>query len=220
MLSQMSFWRSERSNLGICDLLICTNISENGTCKGQSLYETHTVSPIWSLSWHPDPWPWMTFKCQIKAIGFLMGCIFWMVVFQLTSWPLMAFKCQIEVIECLVGCISWIVHVIILMCVNNAQIWLPGNYGSDFEQYLNWLKLDPISFLVNFSHELAQIMTTYTYMTSYRLNTWFWAMFEPTLTWPNFSVGQLLRELAHIMTTYDFLSAKQTIRAMFEPTST
>ena len=28
-------------------------------------------------------------------------------------------------------------------------------------------------------------------MTSYGLNEWFWAMFEPTWTWPNFTFGQL-----------------------------
>ena len=34
----------------------------------------------------------------------------------------------------------------------------------DFEQYLNRLQLDPISLLVNFSHELAQLMTTYDFL--------------------------------------------------------
>ena len=28
-------------------------------------------------------------------------------------------------------------------------------------------------------------------MTSYRLDEWFWAMFEPTWIWPNFTFGQL-----------------------------
>ena len=28
-------------------------------------------------------------------------------------------------------------------------------------------------------------------MTSYGLDEWFWAMFEPTPTWPNFDFGQL-----------------------------
>ena len=37
---------------------------------------------------------------------------------------------------------------------------------NDFEQYLNWLQLDPISFLVNFSHELAQIITTYDFLSA------------------------------------------------------
>ena len=27
-------------------------------------------------------------------------------------------------------------------------------------------------------------------MTSYGLDQWFWAMFEPTWTWPNFTFGQ------------------------------
>ena len=29
-------------------------------------------------------------------------------------------------------------YVVIWICVTNEQIWLPGNYGSDFEQYLTW----------------------------------------------------------------------------------
>ena len=28
-------------------------------------------------------------------------------------------------------------------------------------------------------------------MTFYELDEWFWAMFEPTWTWPNFTSGQL-----------------------------
>ena len=28
-------------------------------------------------------------------------------------------------------------------------------------------------------------------MTSYGLDEWFWAMFEPTWTWPNFTFGKL-----------------------------
>ena len=40
------------------------------------------------------------------------------------------------------------------------------NYGSDFEQYLNRLQLDPISLLVNFSHALAHIMTTYDFISA------------------------------------------------------
>ena len=28
-------------------------------------------------------------------------------------------------------------------------------------------------------------------MTSYGLDEWFWPMFEPTCTWPYFTVGQL-----------------------------
>ena len=106
---------------------------------------------------------WPNFTCNAYSM-----------VFQLTSWsltlddiwPWMTFKDQIKVFECLVGCISWIVYVIIWISVNNEQIWLPGNYGSDFEQYLNRLQLDPISILVNFSHELAQIMTTYDFLSA------------------------------------------------------
>ena len=29
-------------------------------------------------------------------------------------------------------------------------------------------------------------------MTSFGLDEWFWAMFESTWTWPNFTFGQLL----------------------------
>ena len=81
-------------------------------------------------------------------------------------WHWIIFKGQTKVFECLVGCISWIVYVIILICVNNEQIWLPGSYGSDFEQYLNRFQLDPISLWVNLPHELAQIMTTYDFLSA------------------------------------------------------
>ena len=36
-----------------------------------------------------------------------------------------------------------------------------GNYGNDFEKYLNRLQLDTFSLLVNFTLELAHIMTPY-----------------------------------------------------------
>ena len=55
---------------------------------------------------------------------------------------------------------------VICICVNNEKKQLPGNYGSDFEQYLNQIQLDPISLLVNFSHELAQIITTYDFLSA------------------------------------------------------
>ena len=58
---------------------------------------------------------------------------------------------------------------------------------SNSEQCSNRLKLYLISLLVNFSCELGQIMTRY----DYGLDEWFWAMFEPTWTWPNFTFGQL-----------------------------
>ena len=39
--------------------------------------------------------------------------------------------------------------------------------------------------MVNFSYELGQIMTRYDLL--YGLDEWFWAIFEPTWTWPNFT---------------------------------
>ena len=50
------------------------------------------------------------------------------------------------------------------------------------------LELDLISLLVNVSCELEQKLPD---MTSSGLDEWFWAMFEPTWTWPNFTFGQL-----------------------------
>ena len=32
-------------------------------------------------------------------------------------------------------------------------------------------------------------------MTSYGVDEWFWAMFEPTWTWPNFTFGQLFMRI-------------------------
>ena len=56
------------------------------------------------------------------------------------------------------------------------------DFQGTMEVILSNIWVDPISLLVNFSHELAQIMTTYDF---YRLIKRFWAMFEPT--WSNFS---------------------------------
>ena len=79
---------------------------------------------------------------------------------------------------------------------------------SDFEQYLNRLQLDPISLLVNFSHELAQIMTMYDFLSAKQAIL---SNVRTDFNLTQFSFGQLLIELAHIMTTYDFLWAKQAI---------
>ena len=151
-------------------------------------HETHIVSHIWYFSWPHDLWPWVTFKGQMKynwicnglyllngacydqslhamhIVSHIYGLSVDLMIFDL-GWT-MTFKGQIKVFECLVGCISWIVHVIIWICVNNEQIWLPGNCGSDFEKYLNRLQLDPLSLLVNFSHELAHIMTPYDFLSA------------------------------------------------------
>ena len=45
-------------------------------------------------------------------------------------------------------------------------------------------------------------------MTSYVLDEWFWSMFEPTPTWPNFVFGQLF---VWIVANNDFLEAKLVI---------
>ena len=127
----------------------------NRACDDQSLHETHIVSHIWYFIWPHDLSPWMTCKGQIEVIG------------------------------CFMGCISWILHVVIWICVNNEQIWLPGNFGSDFEQYLNRLQLDNFSF-----GQLFRWIGTY--KTTYGLKKWFWAIFEPTSTLPNFTFSQLL----------------------------
>ena len=56
-------------------------------------------------------------------------------------------------------------------------------------------------------------------MTSYGLDEWFWAMFEPTWTWPNFTLVIFACKLGQIMTRYDFIWARWVI-LMFEPTWT
>ena len=53
-------------------------------------------------------------------------------------------------------------------------------------------------------------------MTSYGLDEWFWAMFEPTWTWPNFTFGQFSCEWPD-MTSYGL---DEWFWAMFEPTWT
>ena len=50
-------------------------------------------------------------------------------------------------------------------------------------------QLDPISLLVNFWHELADIMITYDFLKTKQVIL---TMFEQTPTWPDFTFGQLL----------------------------
>ena len=59
-------------------------------------------------------------------------------------------------------------------------------------------------------------------MTSYRLDEWFWAMFEPTWIWPNFTFGQLFMWIGADnewpdMTSYGLV---EWFWAMFQPTLT
>ena len=58
-------------------------------------------------------------------------------------------------------------------------------------------------------------------MTSYGQDEWFWAMFEPTWTWPNFTFGQLFLWIGanndQIMTSY---GQDEWFWAMLEPTWT
>ena len=58
-------------------------------------------------------------------------------------------------------------------------------------------------------------------MTSYGLDEWLWAMFEPTWTLPNFTFGQLFMWIGATMTRYDFLyGLDEWFWAMFESTWT
>ena len=105
-------------------------------------------------------------------------------------------------------------------CVNNEQISLPGNYGSDFEQYLNPLQLYPISLLVNFSHALVQIITTYDFLLAkqvmlsnvridYNLTQFlFWLSYIDRIV---FSSTFHLNWGKKIMIRYDFLEARRVI---------
>ena len=57
-------------------------------------------------------------------------------------------------------------------------------------------------------------------MTAYGLNEWFWAMSEPTPTWPNLNFGKYSCKFEQMMIRYDFLCAKWVILSMFELTPT
>ena len=90
--------------------------------------------------------------------------------------------------------------------VFNGLYRLPGNYGSDFEQYLN--RLDLISLLVNFSHELAHIMTTYDFLWAKEVIL---SNFRTDCNLTQFTFGQLFAWIVTYKTTYDFLWAKEVI---------
>ena len=83
---------------------------------------------------------------------------------------------------------------------NNDQIWLPMGLTNDSEPYSNQLQFGLIPLFVNFPD-----------MTSYVLDAWFWAMFEPTPTWPNFILVNFVWELGQIMARYDFLGPRRVI---------
>ena len=68
----------------------------------------------------------------------------------------------------------------------------------DFEQCFNRFQLDPISLLVNLSHELAQIMTTYDFLSAKQAIL---SNVRTDFSLTQFSFGQLLTELTYIMTT-------------------
>ena len=115
---------------------------------------------------------------------------------------------------------------------NNDQIWLSMGYMwlSDSEQCSNRLELDIISYLVNFTCELGQIMTRYDFLW---LDGWFWAMFSNRLdlishlvnffriivVWlpidqtsdSGWTISNFLCEMRQIMTRYDFLLHRQVI---------
>ena len=128
---------------------------------------------------------------------------------------------------------------------------------SDFEQFLNWLQVDTFSLLVDFSHELAHIMTTYDFLSpkqailsnvwtdfqlypisllvtfshalAYIMTTYDFLLAKQVIlsnVWTDFNLTPISllvnfwHELAHIMITYDFLGDKQVILTMFEPTPT
>ena len=58
-------------------------------------------------------------------------------------------------------------------------------------------------------------------MTSYGLDEWFWAMFEPTWTWPNFTFGQLFMWIgANNDQIWHPYGLDEWFWAMFEPTWT
>ena len=104
---------------------------------------------------------------------------------------------------------------------NNDQIWLPMGWMSVSEKCSNRLKFDLIKLLVNFSCGLGPIMTRYDFLSSYGLDEWFWAMFEPNWICPNFTFGNFFMWIGanndHIWLPYGL---DEWFRAMFELTCT
>ena len=73
---------------------------------------------------------------------------------------------------------------------NNYPIWLLGGQMSDFEQCLNPLQLYITN--LDFGQLFMWIGANNDQIRLPRgLNEWFWAMFEPTPIWPDFTFGQL-----------------------------
>ena len=124
-------------------------------------------------------------------------------VFQLTSWSLnwMTFD------------LGWPLTVKLgTMEVILSNIWIHFTFGKMFTLLSNiWTDFSLIHFHFWSTFHMHWHIK-WPHMTSYWLNKRFWAMFEPTSTWPNFAFGQLLTWIGsyndHI---YDFLWAKQAI---------
>ena len=84
------------------------------------------------------------------------------------------------------------VKLVMWIGANNDQIWRHRGQTSDSDQCSYRRQLNIISLLANFVCELGKIMTRYD---SLWTRKWFWAMFEPSSTWPNFTFGQLFMRI-------------------------
>ena len=125
------------------------------------------VSHIWYFSWPHDLWPWMTFNGQIKYIWIF----YWAVSSEWCMlWP--KFTCN-------TWSFSW---------PHDRWPWMTSyRLNKRFWEMFKPIQLDPILLLVNFCHELAQIMTTHEF-----------------LRWISCKVAQ-------IMTTYEFLRSGEVM---------
>ena len=175
----------------------------NRACHDQSLYETHIVSHIYGISVDLITFDlWWPLKIKSNIIEFLMGFIFWM-GHVMTKFCMKTYRGS-HMYMYVYG------FSVDLMIFELNDLWP----GMTFNGKLGTMEVILSNIWINFTFSKLFTWTgtnNDNIMTCYRLHKRFWAMFELTLTWHNFSFGKLLTELAHIMTTYDFLWAKQAI---------
>ena len=117
---------------------------------------------------------------------------FWAMFESTSTWPNFAFG----------QLFTWI-------GIYNDHIWLPMGKTNNFEPYLN------TDFSLIHFHFWSTIHMNWhiwwPHMTSYRLNKRFWAMFELTPTWPNFTFDELFTWIGIYNDHIWLLFAKQAI---------
>ena len=178
-------------------------ISLNRACHDQNLYETHIVSHIWYFSWPHYVWPWMTFKGQIKynwvfnGLYLLNGACYDQILHEShIGSPIHVYSLSVDLLNLWTG---WPLKVKLgTMEVILSNIWINFTFGNIFTLLSKiWTDFSLIHFqlLVNFSHALAYIMTTYDFLLAKQAilsNVWTEFNLTKFRFWSTFNINWLV----------------------------